>query len=83
MTSSIKQVYTYTSVKDLIFQIVKKSYGYDVDISLGYLDEYDMEGERPTIIVIQKMDPNTRDTDHTSMGMLYQAEITYYIKRCI
>ena len=30
VTSPSKQVYTYTAVKDVIFQKVQKSYGYEV-----------------------------------------------------
>ena len=70
MTSSSKQIYTYMSVKDVISQRVKKSYGYEVEILLRDIEEYDMEGERPTIIMSLETDPNTRETNHISLDML-------------
>ena len=63
MKISSKQVYTYPAVKDSIVQRVQKVYGYEVEISLKDLEEYDMEGERSTIIMILDMDPNIRDTN--------------------
>ena len=80
MTSPRKQVYTYTSVKDLIVQIVQRAYGYEVAGSLRYLEEYDTEGERPTILTSLYMDLNTGETDQIGLDMLYQPDITYYIK---
>ena len=81
MTGPIKTICTYTAVKDVIFQIVQKSYGYEVASSLRDIEEYYMEGERPTIIMILDMDPNTRKTNQISLDMLYQADIAKYIKR--
>ena len=83
MTSPSKQVYTYTAVKDIIFQRVQKAYGCEVKSLLRDLDEYDMECERPTRIMILETYPNTRETNHISLDMLYQADITKYIKRYI
>ena len=42
-----------------------------------------MEGERPTRITILETDPNTRETGKIGLDMLYQAEITDYIKKII
>ena len=46
-------------------------------------EEYDMEGERPTRIMSQDIDPNTKDTNQIGWGMVYQADITDYINRSI
>ena len=73
VTSSKKQVYTYTSVKDVIFQRVLKSYGYEVISSLRDLEEYDTEVEIPTRIMIQDKDPNISETDHIGLEILYQS----------
>ena len=70
MTSSSKQIYTYMSVKDVISQRVKKSYGYEVEILLRDIEEYEMEGERSTIIMSLETDTNRRETNHISMDML-------------
>ena len=43
MTSSSKQVYTYTEVKDDIVQKFQKAYGYEVESSLSNLEEYVIE----------------------------------------
>ena len=48
----IKQVFTYTSVKEIFVQKVQKFYEYEVASSLRDIEEYYMEGERPTIIMI-------------------------------
>ena len=40
-----------------------------------------MEDERPTRIMILEMDPNTSETNHIFLDMLYQDDITDYIKR--
>ena len=79
VTSSIKQVYTYTAVKDVIFQRLKKCYGYEVASSLRYLEEYNMEGEIPTRIMRLDMDTNRREINHIGLDMLYQVDITNYI----
>ena len=71
--SSKKQVYTYTSVKYLIVQIVQRAYGYEVAGSLRDLEEYDTEGEIPTRIMIQDKDPNISETDHIGLEILYQS----------
>ena len=76
MTSSSKQVYTYTAVKEVIFQKVQKSYGYEVARSLRVLEEYDTEGEIPTIIMNLETDPSTKETNKISLYMPYQSEIT-------
>ena len=74
-------VYSYTSVQDVIFQRVKKYYGYKVVSLLGVIREYDMEGERTIRIIRLEMYPNTRETDHIGLDIFYQANITDYIKR--
>ena len=45
------------------------------------LEEYDVEGERPTRIMSLQTYPNTGDTNHIGLYMLYQANNTNYIKR--
>ena len=45
VTSSSKQVFTYTTVKDEIMQKVQKMYGYEVAYSLRQLSEYDMSAQ--------------------------------------
>ena len=60
MNTLSKQVYNYTAVKDAIFQRIQKSDGYEVASSLRDLEEYDMEGEIPTIIMSLYTDPKTR-----------------------
>ena len=47
------------------------------------LEEYDIEGEIPTIIVSLEIDLNTKETDQIGLDMLNQADITYYTKRSI
>ena len=47
------------------------------------LEEYDMEGERATSITSLETDLNTRYINKIGMDMLYQADITHYIKRSI
>ena len=42
-----------------------------------------MEGERPTGIMSQETDPNTRETNQIVLDILYQAYITDYINRSI
>ena len=37
----------------------------------------------PTIIINLDMDTNTRDANQIGMGMIYQSEITGYIKRSL
>ena len=81
MTRSIKKVYTYTEVKDVIFQKVQKSYGYEVASSLSYLEEYDTERKIPTRIMSLKTDTNTTDTDKIGAEMFNQENIAYYINR--
>ena len=44
MIISITQVYIYTSVNDMILQIVSKAYGFEVASLLRYIEEYDMYG---------------------------------------
>ena len=66
-------------VKDILFQRVRKSYGYEVESSLRGLEEYDMEGEIPTIIMIIDTDPSTRDANNRGLYMLYQVYIPDYI----
>ena len=67
VTRSIKQVYNYTEVKDIIFQRVQNYYGYEVESSLQDLEEYDTEGEIHTIIMILETDLNTRDTNQIGL----------------
>ena len=67
MNTLSKQVYNNTAVKDVIFQRIQKSDGYEVASSLRYLEEYDMEGEIPTIIMSLYTDPNTMETNHIGM----------------
>ena len=62
---------------------MQKSYGCEVDILLKDLEEYDMEVERPTIIMILETDPNTIETDQIGMYVIYQSDITYCIKMSI
>ena len=50
-------------VKVVVFHILQKSYGYGVESSLRYIEEYYMEGERPTRIMILDIDSNTREVD--------------------
>ena len=42
-----------------------------------------MEGEIPTIIMNLETDTNTRETNQIGLDILYQADITDYIKRSI
>ena len=44
------------------------------------IEEYDMEGERTTRITSLDMYPNTKETNKIGLYMLYQSEITNYIK---
>ena len=83
MKIPIKQVYTYTAVKDVIFHRVKKHYGYEVASSSRNLEEYEKEVERPTRVMILETKTNTRDTNQIGLDMLYQSYITGYIKRNI
>ena len=39
-----------------------------------------MEGKRPKRIMILEMDSNTKETNKTSLDILYQADIIDYIK---
>ena len=39
---------------------------------LKYIEEYVMEGERPTRVVILDTDTNTKETNQISMNMIYQ-----------
>ena len=80
MTSSRKKLYTYMAVMDIIVHKVQNSYGYDVKFSLRDIEEYNMEGKRPTIITSQETDTNTKETYKIGPSMLYQSEITNYIK---
>ena len=70
-TSSSKQVYTYTAVKDVILEKGQKTYGCEVISSLRYLEKYGMESERPTRIMSLKTDPNTKETYQIGLDMLY------------
>ena len=85
MTRLIIQVYTYTSVKDLIVQKFQKSYVYEMESSsrVRDLEAYDTEGERLTRIISLDTDTNNKETNQIIMYMLYQAEIPKYIKRSI
>ena len=67
-------------VKDVLLQKVQNNYGYKVASSLIYLTEYEIEGERPTRIMIPETDPNTKETNQIGLVMLYQSDITNYIK---
>ena len=78
-----KQIYTYTSVKDIILKRVGKAYGYEVESLLRDLEEYYMEGERLTRIMSLDTDNKTRDTNQTGMNMIYQVEIIDYTKTSI
>ena len=42
-----------------------------------------MEGEKPTIMMIQETDPRMKDTNQIGLGMVYQVNIANYIKRSI
>ena len=76
-----EKVYTYTSVKDVIVQRVKKHDGCKVASLLRDIREYDMEGERTTIITKLEMYRNTRETNHIGLDIFYQVNITDYINR--
>ena len=80
VTILIKLVCTYTSLKGLIFQKVKKAYVFEVASSSKDLKEYNSEGERSTRIMSLETDPNTKVIDQIVMDMLYQADITDYNK---
>ena len=79
VTTSRKQVYTYTAVKDIIVQKVQKAYVYEMESSLRDLEEYETEVERPTRIMSLETDPNMKETNKIGLDMLYQADITNYI----
>ena len=83
VTSLSKQFYTYTSVMDTIFHRVQRAYGYEVASSLRSIEEYDMIGKIPTIIMSLYTDTNTRDTNNIGLDKIYQADITDDIKRSI
>ena len=52
-----------------------------MESSLIYLEEYDIEGERPTIIMSLETYPNTKEIHQIGLNMFYQEDITDYIKR--
>ena len=82
VTSSSKQVHTYTTVKDEIMQKVQKMYGYEVAYSLRQLSEYDMSG---TAKPVHQMSTGTNAEDKAEeqygMDMMYQAKVNDYIKQ--
>ena len=47
------------------------------------IEEYDKESKIRTRIMSLEMDPNTTDTNHIGLDMLYKPDITNYIKRSI
>ena len=51
--------------------------------SLRDIEEYYMEGEITTRIMSIETDTNTRETYNISLEMIYQVDITDYIKRSI
>ena len=59
---------------------MKKTYGHEVEISLSFIEEYDIEDKIPTIIMNLYMYPNTKDTDQIGLEIIFQADITNYIK---
>ena len=59
---------------------MKKSHDYEVERSLRDIEEYDTKGEIPTRIMSLEADPNTRETNHIGLYMIYQEDITDYIK---
>ena len=71
------------AVKDVIVHKVQKIYWHEVESSFRYIEEYDMEGERPTRTMILDTYYNTTETDKTGLDMLYQAYTNDYIKRSI
>ena len=83
MTSQSKQVYTYTAAKGVISQRVQTVYVYEVASSVRDIKEYDMKGERPTITMSLEADTNTRETNKIGPNMIYQEDITDYMKRSI
>ena len=72
MTSSSKQVYTYTAVKDITFHKVQEYYGCEVASSFRDIEEYGIKGEKPTIIMSLDTDTNMKETDQVVLYMLYQ-----------
>ena len=59
----------------------EKSYGCQFVSSLRDIEKYDLEGGIPTRIIILDTDPNTKDIDKIGLDMLYQSDISEYIKR--
>ena len=51
-----------------------------MEISLSFIEEYDIEDKIPTIIMNLYMYSNTKDTDQICLEMLFRADITNYIK---
>ena len=51
-----------------------------MEISLSFIEEYDIEDKIPTIIMNLYMYSNTKDTDQIGLEMIFQADITNYIK---
>ena len=45
------------------------------------VEEYCMEGERPTIIMSLDTDLNTKEKNQINLDVLYQENINHYIKR--
>ena len=59
---------------------MKKFYEYEVAIALSNIEEYYREGERTRTIMILETDPNTKETNKIGLDMIYQADITNYMK---
>ena len=73
MTSYSKKFYTYTIIKDRIVQKMQKAFGYEVEISLKDIEEYDTEGERTTRISSLDNNPNKKETNKIGLDTIYQS----------
>ena len=78
-----QQLMTYTTVKDHIVQFVQKTYknGQDVAISLRNLQKMDLTGERPRRGEATSLHANEARMEQSGLDIVYQAQITRYIKR--